>query len=321
MSKRPDPNPFPRDGKPAGGSALGQQMLAVLLRKGTWPMYGFYKEAIQGIQRVAFSRGYGLFVVNPPPERDVAGLRLMDSLKSVSSGIVLVAPEDNAAFFEILEKEHFPSVILYRDYPNLNYVQVDNEGGARSATDHLIGLGHKRIAHLGGPEDAVDARHRLNGYKTALQKRAIPFQENYVIEAGFDQSKAFDATKVLLKQKPSPTAIFAANDYMALGAIAAVRDEGLSVPGHVAVVGFDDIVSPSLAFRAPSLTTVRQPVYEIAKEGTEMVILNIEGRIEEKRHTVFPSQLIVRTTCGAQMSRRSTGLLQPDEEASPLSQE
>jgi DNA-binding LacI/PurR family transcriptional regulator len=282
---------------------LGQRFLAVMLLRGTWPMFGFFKEALQGIQRVAFSQGYGLLVVNPAPEKELDVENLVNALRKTVDGLLLVAPTENVAFFDSLARDKFPVVVLYRRYPQLSYVEVDNEGGAFQAVEHLIHLGHSRIAFLNGPPDAVDGQERLAGYLKALGQHSLPYRKEYVVQADFEQAKGYRAMKELLKLKSPPTAVFAANDYMALGAISAVHDEGLSVPGHVAVVGFDDLEMPALTFRAPSLTTVRQPIYEIAKEGTESLILLVEGRVTEIRQKVFPSQLIVRSTCGASLKR------------------
>jgi DNA-binding LacI/PurR family transcriptional regulator len=282
----------------------GQKALAVLLQPGTWTMYGFYKEALQGIQRVAFSQGYGLVIVDPAPQGDLDKRELFASLSGSVSGLLLVAPaESDGAFYNALARERFPAVSLYRRLPQLSYIVMDNQGGAVAAVEHLAGLGHTRIAFLSGPPDAPDGQERLAGYLKALEKLGQPYRKEYVLSGDFEQNKGYAAMKQLLALKKPPTAVFAANDFMALGAISAIQDEGLSVPGHVAVVGFDDIEVPTLTFRAPSLTTVRQPIYDIAKEGAQALILLIEGRVTELRQKIFPSQLIVRSTCGAGLKK------------------
>ncbi len=288
---------------PVPAPTARQKLLGVFLRRGTWPMYGFFKEALQGIQRVAFSQGYGMVIVNPVAENETEENigKVVASLKDAVQGFLLIAPEPNPAFFKSLVRDKIPVVVLYRRFPQLSYVEVDNEGGAFAAVEHLISLGHTRIAYINGPPDAVDAQERLAGYHKALSKHGLLYREDYVVTGDFEQPKAYKVTKDLLSRNPAPTAIFAANDWMALGAISAVHDEGLSVPGHVAVVGFDDLEMPSHTFRAPSLTTVRQPIYDIAKEGTETLILLVEGRVTDLRQKVFPSQLIVRTSCGASL--------------------
>lgn len=293
----------PVGAKPAE-KRVAQKALGVLLQPGTWTMYGFYKEALQGIQRVAFSQGYGLVVVDPAPQGEMDKRELFASLTGSVSGLLLVAPaESDGAFYNALAREKFPAVSLYRRVAPLSYIVMDNQGGAVSVVDHLIGLGHSRIAYLNGPPDAIDGQERLAGYLKALEKHGLPYRKEYVLSGDFEQNKGYAAMKQLLALKKPPTAVFAGNDFMALGAISAIQDEGLSVPGHVAVVGFDDIEVPTLTFRAPSLTTVRQPIYEMAKEGAQALILLIEGRVSELRQKVFPSQLIVRSTCGASLKK------------------
>jgi DNA-binding LacI/PurR family transcriptional regulator len=296
----------------------GQRLLAVVLRGGTWMLYGFFREALQGIQRVAFSRGYGLVLVNPAPQNQLNPDLIIGGLQPVVQGVLWLAPEAGplgrgssgsvfddgsrpSAVHVAPRSDGLPAVVLYGRSPELSFVQADNLSGAVAATEHLIGLGHRRIAFLNGVPDSADAQERLAGYQKALSEKGIPFRKEYVMAADFDQTRAYRAMQDLLALRPPPTAVFAANDYMALGAIAAIQDAGLSVPGHVSVVGFDDLEMPGLTFRAPPLTTVRQPVFDIAKEGTECLILAIEGRIQGVRQKVYPSQLIVRKSCGASL--------------------
>lgn len=298
-SSKKSPEPAATKAPKAKANPPGQKLLGVVLRKGTWLMFGFFKEVLQGIQRVAFSQGYSLVIINPSQDGGLDLRTLMKSLNGHVRGLLLVAPEADPDLLGAVAKAGLPAMVLYGRHPDLSFVQVDNEGGAFAATEHLISLGHERIAFLNGPANAAGAQERMSGYLKALAKHGLPRREDYVIAADYDQARGYKAMKEFLHRSPPPTAVFAANDYMALGAISAAQDEGLAVPGDVAVVGFDDLEMPSLTFRAPPLTTVRQPVYEIAKEGTEGLIFAIEGRITEVRQRVFPSQLIVRSTCGA----------------------
>ncbi|HRY29129.1 MAG TPA: substrate-binding domain-containing protein, partial [Elusimicrobiota bacterium] len=218
-------------GKAAEAVAVRQRLLGVLLRKGTWPMYGFFKEALQGIQRVAFSQGYGLVIVDPAPQGEISLRDAIPALRRTLAGLLMVAPpESDMAVLRPLTDEQFPVVSLYRRFAGMNYVEVDNEGGAEAAVEHLIHLGHTHIAFLSGPADAVDGQERLSGYQKALAKNGLTVHKEYVVAADFEQAKAYKAMKDLLALKKPPTAVFAANDYMALGAISAIHDAGLSVP-------------------------------------------------------------------------------------------
>lgn len=278
-------------------------LLAVLLRPQTWLMYGFFKEAMQGLQRVSFSQGYGTLLINPATEAPLDADRLAGSLRGLAKGLLVVAPELNPAFFDRLALTGFPTVLLYARHPSLSAFVMDNEAGAAAATEHLISLGHKRVAFLAGLPHAMDAQERLAGYAKVMRAHGLPVRDGWIKAGEFKQAMGFKVTKDLLRLSPRPTAIFAANDYMALGAISAVQDEGLSVPEDVAVVGFDDLEMPNLTFRAPPLTTVRQPIYDIAKEGTECLVLALEGRLSETRQRIFPSQLVVRESCGAALKK------------------
>jgi LacI family transcriptional regulator len=318
MSKKPNPDKSTKAAKAPVASfsrikepdfitpqAKAKGFLGVLLRRGTWPMYGFSKESLQAIQRAAFSHGYGLAYVNPLPGTDAAEIREFTAhLGGALKGLLVIASRSNEAVLKALGKNAPRTMILFGRHPAHSYMEVDNEGGARAAVEHLISLGHGKIAFLSGAQGAVDSEGRLAGYKKALAARKIPFRADYVLYADFDQAKAYKAMKEFLRRIPRPTALFAANDYMALGAISAALDAGLTVPGDLAVVGFDDLEMPSLTFHAPTLTTVRQPIYDIAREGAETLIKQIESRAAGARQKTFPSELIIRSSCGASLHKK-----------------
>ena len=182
----------------------------------------------------------------------------------------------------------------------INYVDVDNTGGAIMATEHLIRLGHTRIATIAGPLDMTPAQDRLNGFQQVMNTHRLPVSEGFVTEADFTEAGGRVAMQHLVPLKP--TAVFAASDSMAVGAIKAVRTAGLRVPEDIAVVGFDDI--PSALTIDPELTTIRQPIERIGRLAVEMLINLIdreltEGRQPSPQRTVLPTELVVRGSCGS----------------------
>ncbi|HWU07394.1 MAG TPA: LacI family DNA-binding transcriptional regulator [Streptomyces sp.] len=137
----------------------------------------------------------------------------------------------------------------------------DNRGGARRLTEHLIALGHRRVGYVAGPLERTTTRHRLEGHREAMKAAGLyGDEENVTVHGPYDRSSGYDATLELLRREPEVTAVVAANDTVALGACAAVRDLGLRIPEDVSVAGFDDL--PFSVDAVPALTTVRLPLYE-----------------------------------------------------------
>ncbi|CAM5413052.1 LacI family DNA-binding transcriptional regulator [Streptomyces xanthochromogenes] len=147
----------------------------------------------------------------------------------------------------------------------------DNRGGGRRLTEHLIGLGHRRIGYVAGPTERTTTRHRLEGHRAALEAAGLARTlDARVVHGSYDRRSGYDAALELLRQEPELTALVAANDTVALGACAALRDRGLSVPGDVSVAGFVDL--PFSADAVPALTTVRLPLYEAGARAGRLAL-------------------------------------------------
>jgi DNA-binding LacI/PurR family transcriptional regulator len=181
--------------------------------------------------------------------------------------------------------------------PIKNSVVPDDYFGASLATEHLINLGHRHIGYINGPENWHTCRARLSGYKDTLASHNLPFGPLLVQPGDWELESGYAAAKNFLNLAERPTAIFAANDLMALGAIYAIQDAGLSVPEDVAVVGYDNRNFTKTV--RPRITTVSMPVIEMGGVAAELLLKHIaEGRKEEEEIKVR-GQLIIRETCGA----------------------
>jgi len=154
-------------------------------------------------------------------------------------------------------------------------VDADNEGGAVHAVEHLIGLGHTRIAHLHGRADLASAKLREAGYRSALAAAGIPFDERLLRDGGYQEEQSAEAARALLAGPDRPTAVFAANDSSAFGVLRAAADLGLRVPEDLSVVGFDDV--PQASMTTPPLTTVVQPLTELGAQAVEMLLAMLRG--------------------------------------------
>ena len=168
------------------------------------------------------------------------------------------------------------------------------------AAEHLVSLGHKRIAHLMGSPDVVTSQPRARGFRDALNDAGIEVREELIVQSGFDWRLGMESTRQLLARgsRAMPTAIFAANDLCAEGAIRAIRAAGLSVPNDVAVVGYDDTWYATLT--EPPLTTVHMPIDEMGEMAARMLIARLEGDKSIDPQPVLPVSLTVRHSCGAQ---------------------
>ncbi|ROR74303.1 LacI family DNA-binding transcriptional regulator [Bogoriella caseilytica] len=173
-------------------------------------------------------------------------------------------------------------------------IDSDNLGGARAATEYLLSLGHRRIAHLRGRADLQSALLREQGYREALTAAGIPERPELIADGGYRSSPAAESARKLLTLPQPPTAIFAANDLSAIATIDVAQSLGLRVPEDLSVVGFDNV--PEAVGTAPPLTTVAQPLREIGQEAVRMLLDLLAGHSLAQPHLHLPAQLVVRGT-------------------------
>ena len=219
-------------------------------------------------------------------------------------GAVIVSHHRRDGMEDAVLSSSIPSVFVGRPFHDedlLHYTDVDSVAGGRLATEHLISIGRHRIAHIAGPQDMTAGMDRTTGWREALYAAQLPY--HLLGQGDFTTASAYQAMNVLLHQEPRIDAVFAASDLMALGALAALRDHGRSVPDDVAVVGFDDLGGAAGA--SPSLTTLRNPVVEMASSAVSQLLHLLDSGVstDTPRHVVFSPQIVLRN------STRSTGIL------------
>ncbi len=208
----------------------------------------------------------------PRVRQEVAAL--LAALKP--DGVILTPPSsDNETVLELLDKAGTPYVRLGPERPDGvgPRVHMDDFAAAREMTQHLAGLGHRRIGFIVGEPRYGASQARRGGYLDAMNQLNLPVSDSWVRQGDFTFQSGLEQAKALLSLPDRPTAIFASNDDMALGCLAAAAEAGLMVPGEVSVAGFDD--SPSARFSRPQLTTVRQPVVEMASLATRLLISGV----------------------------------------------
>jgi len=264
----------------------------------------FTPPILRGIQDYLNENGFLSLIVNSDwnPDQEQAAIKTL--LSRPVDGIIFVEYSHQTTS-DVLERSNKPRVFVHRLFgsPIKNSVVPDDYYGASLATRHLLDLGHQRIGYINGPENWHTCRARLSGYQDTLTGHNLPLDPSLVQPGDWEIESGYAAAKNLLKLARRPTAIFAANDLMALGAIYAIQDAGLSVPGDVAVVGYDNRNFARTV--RPRITTVSMPVIEMGGVAAELLLRQIaEGRKEEEEIKV-KGQLIVRETCGTPESSQT----------------
>jgi LacI family transcriptional regulator, galactose operon repressor len=183
-------------------------------------------------------------------------------------------------------------------------VLVDNFSGGYQATRYLLSLGHRQIGCIAGPSQLTPSAQRLTGYRQALDEAGIPRDEGLIVAGDFESISGYRACRALLLSSNRPTAIFACNDLMAIGAMFAAHELGIGVSGELSIVGFDDISLCS--FTIPRLTTIAQPKYEMGRMVTDMLVRRISDRSLAQRTEILQTKLIVRDSC-APLSKARRG--------------
>jgi LacI family transcriptional regulator len=256
----------------------------------------FYAEVAWGVESLTFEAGYNTILCNSDRnlEKEIRYIDLL--MKKRADGILFVgawAGEQTEHLHKIF-KRGVPLVAVDRYVPGLEIdtVVVNNTLGGWLATMHLAGLGHRRIACIGGIPLYTPNADRVKGYCKALAETGLPFYDEYLIRSDFQYEGGYSAAQRLLALKDPPTAIFACNDLLAIGAMRAALDLGLRVPESVSIVGFDDIRIAS--FTNPPLTTVAQPMYKMGQRGAEILLERIRESGLPVKHEVWQPELIVR---------------------------
>lgn len=221
-------------------------------------------------------------------------------LDSRMDGLLLVLPTPQSHLIEHCRRKKIPyvAVVYHSDDDTVFSVNANDFAGGKIATEHLLSLGHRRIAHLRGQNHISTSTPRFSGYLRALEEAGITPDSSLIVSAGFDMQQGYRAMLSLFHLPPEqfPTAVFAANDSCAQGALKALQEYEMQVPGEVALVGYDD--SPIAEALYPPLTSVHMPIEEIGTLATQMLIQLINGEEVEERQVVLPVHLVIRASSG-----------------------
>ncbi len=266
----------------------------------------FFGDILQGIHDAAAAADLGVLLGTRRLDigKDESALRELQS-RGVD-GIIYYGTTHNPQTAMRLVAEGFPLVQICNRHGGLDapYVMVDHFQGAHMATEYLLKLGHRRIAHIGAylggdPQGMM----RLAGYEAALRKHGLNGDKNLIMPGDFNWESGYHAAQELLQHPRDVTAVFASSDYVAVGAMRAFQESGMQVPDDMAIVGFDDM--PFSAWLDVPLTTIAQPKIEIGAAAVKSLIALIEDR--DAPNVMFEPQLVVRESCGAKVGKAAVG--------------
>jgi LacI family transcriptional regulator len=259
----------------------------------------FFTTIARGVEDAASKQGFTVMFCNTDESQDEEAEYLKVLLQKQVDGMLLVPAclEPDSVLF--LQERQTPVVILDRRIPNvrIDTVRCDSEGGAYALIRHLLELGHTRVAVLSGPRTVSTAIDRVTGYRRAMQAAGLDVSEELAMHGEFNQASGYAMAQQALALDPRPTALFAANNFIAIGAYRALRDAGLHVPEDVSLVAFDDLPAPLVM--EPFLTVAAQPAYEMGQKATELLLARLSGEgPADCQEIVLPTEVIVRRSSG-----------------------
>ncbi len=271
------------------------RMLALLLTDITNP---FWTTVARGVEDAASDAGFSVILCNTDESETEQERYLRIILEKQVDGVLLVPVRDPVEPVCSIRAQQVPVVVLDRRVPaNLetDVVRSDSEGGAYNLANLLISLGHRRIAILTGPHGVSTAEDRVAGYRRALRDAGLDWE--LVLYGDFSLDSGYQLACQALQREPRPTACFAGNNFLAIGALRALRDAGLKVPEQVALVGFDDL--PEALMIDPFLTAARQPAYEMGHKATELLLARLSSQAPGgSQEIVLPVEIVVRRSSG-----------------------
>ncbi|OPA75202.1 LacI family transcriptional regulator [Paenibacillus selenitireducens] len=256
----------------------------------------FFAEVARSIEDSAQLLGYNLVISSTDNELSKEERYVNVLRQKRVDGIILATGARSDSIVKQLLKQKLPIAVIAREMPSfvVDTVLVDDFLGGYLATSHLIELGHRRIAVIAEDLGVMSSRERVRGYKQALEESGIAYEDRLVVVSPFHVQGGKETATELLRGPLKPTAIFACNDLLAIGVVQAVREQGMSVPQDVSVVGFDNTLLATII--DPSLTTVAQPIQEMGRQIVQLITQEIDGSKPNKQRLVLLPELVIRNS-------------------------
>ncbi len=287
---------FQRNLAARGLAAGSTHVIGLVIPRGVSTIFTdpYFPLLIQGVVSACNAQDYSVMLWLAEPEYERRTIRQI-LYSGLIDGVIIASPLIDDPIVAALKESELPFLLVGRHYGSdgVSYVDADNRIGAYQAVMYLFRVGRRRIATITGPQNFVPGIDRYLGYQDALHERGVLLCPELVTEGDFTEEGGYIGMQRLLPHQPD--AVFVASDFMALGAMRAVRDAGLSIPQDVAVIGFDDL--QQAAQSSPKLTTVRQPTIRVGATAAQTLVGMIQGSPEPPRHIILPTELVIRDSC------------------------
>jgi len=260
----------------------------------------FFTAMVRGIEDVAQAAGYSVVLANADEDLDKERRYLEVAAAEQMAGVILSPASSRRTDISVLTRYGIPLVTVDRQlpHPDADCVVIDNHLAARQATEHLAAQGCKRIAFVSGPAVTTTGQRRLAGYRAALKAAGLRGDDALVKRANFRVDGGYQATLELLAERRRPDGLLVSNNLMALGALQALQEKGIDIPGEIAFASFDGICWARTL--RPTLTVVEQPTYEIGRRAAELLLARVGGDRGPAQKVVLPAELKI----GESSSRR-----------------
>ncbi len=265
----------------------------------------FWTTVARGVEDAASDAGFNVILCNTDESEAEQDKYLHVLMQKQVDGVLLVPARSAVEPIKFIQSQNTCVVVLDRRISNsqADVVRCDSEGGAYQLTRLLLSLGHRRIAMLSGPQGVSTAEDRVAGFRRALAEAGVDAAAAPVYYGKFSLESGYALTVQALSETPRPSALFAGNNFIAIGALRALRDAGLRVPEDLALVGFDDL--PTDLVVDPFLTVAAQPAYEMGRQATELLLARLSGEAPAAyQEIVLPTAIVVRESSGPVLERR-----------------
>jgi LacI family transcriptional regulator len=272
-------------------------MLALIVPDNSNP---YFAELARAIEDAGFAEGFGVILCNSDVSKEREESYVYSLLSKKIDGFIFIPSSDHSAkLLQTICEADVPVVIVDRKVADrsIDHVLTDNEQGGYLAGRYLLQLGHRHIGCIVGPENVTLSRDRLTGFRQALAEAQIELIDTHIVHSDFRATGGQVAMSELLRRDLQLTAVFAANDMVAMGALHTLRREHIRVPEDISVIGFDNIMFSSVF--SPGLTTIAQPIKEIGQQSVALLLKRIKQRSLEPSYVILPTTLVERDSCCA----------------------
>jgi len=271
-------------------------LLALLVTDITNP---FWTTVARGIEDAVSDAGFNVILCNTDENAEEVERYLRVLLAKQIDGVFIVPASSDSEQIKALKRQGIPAIVLDRRLPELllDAVRCDSEQGAYLVTQYLLSLGHHRIALINGPAGLSTVEDRLEGYLRAFAEANLTPCSELIFNGHFTFESGEELATRALSITPPPTAIFAANNFLALGSIKALRERGMQIPADISLAGFDDL--PFTQLIEPALTVATQPAYEMGRKAVELLLARLAKTLpDQPQEIILPTGLIIRQSCG-----------------------